>query len=82
MAAGAPVVATNVGGVEEALGETGLIVEPGDVQAVAAALERVLADSDAAEALGEAAQRRAREQFTRERMVAETVALYEELARR
>jgi glycosyltransferase involved in cell wall biosynthesis len=81
MAAGAPVVATRVGGVEEALGDAGLIVDPGDAEAVAAALSTVLSDHDAAETLGSVGRRRVREQFTRERMVAETAALYEELAR-
>jgi glycosyltransferase involved in cell wall biosynthesis len=80
MAAGVPVVATRVGGVDEALDGAGVVVEPGDAAAVAAGLERVLGDLVAAERLGEAGRRRARERFTRERMVADTVALYEELA--
>jgi glycosyltransferase involved in cell wall biosynthesis len=79
MAAGVPVVATRVGGVEEALDGAGVVVEPGDEDAVAAGLERVLGDPEAATRLGEAGRRRARERFTRERMVADTVALYEEL---
>jgi glycosyltransferase involved in cell wall biosynthesis len=80
MAAGVPVVATRVGGVEEALDGAGVVVEPGDAAAVAAGLERVLGDPVAAERLGEAGRRRARARFTSERMVAETVTLYEELA--
>jgi glycosyltransferase involved in cell wall biosynthesis len=80
MAAGVPVVATRVGGVEEALDGAGVVVEPGDPAGIAAGLERVLRDPEQAARLGEAGKRRAREQFTRERMVAETVALYEELA--
>jgi glycosyltransferase involved in cell wall biosynthesis len=81
MAAGVPVVATRVGGVEEALEGAGVVVEPGDAAAVAAGLERVLGDSETAAQLGETGRQRARERFTRERMVAETVALYEELSR-
>ncbi len=80
MAAGVPVVATRVGGVEEALGDTGMVVERGDAGGIAAALARVLGDEGEAARLGEAGRRRARERFSRERMVAETVALYEELA--
>jgi glycosyltransferase involved in cell wall biosynthesis len=81
MAAGVPVVATRVGGVEEALDGAGVVVEPGEAAAVAAGVERVLGDPETAAQLGEAGRRRARERFTRERMVAETVALYGELAR-
>jgi glycosyltransferase involved in cell wall biosynthesis len=46
LALGTPVVATRVGGVPEIVvdGENGLLVEPGDAPAFAAALGRVLAD--------------------------------------
>ena len=77
MAAGVPVVATRAGGVDEVLGGGGVVVERGDVDAVAAAVARVLEDPGG---LGEAGRARAREEFTRERMVASTVALWEELA--
>jgi glycosyltransferase involved in cell wall biosynthesis len=40
-AAGTPVVATDVGGVGDALGERGLLVPPGDAGAAAAALDRL-----------------------------------------
>lgn len=47
MAAGAPIVATNVGGVPELIadGETGLLAPPDDVEALAAAIDRVLDDT-------------------------------------
>jgi len=80
MAAGVPVVATRAGGVEEVLGGGGVVVQRGDVQAVAGALARVLGDGGEAARLGEAGRARARDEFTRERMVAATVALWEELA--
>ena len=80
MAAGVPVVATRAGGTPEALGDTGILVEPGDVEALAAGIERLLSDPAEAARLGEAARRRVRERFTREAAVAATVALYEELA--
>ncbi|HEU5213583.1 MAG TPA: glycosyltransferase [Gaiellaceae bacterium] len=80
MAAGVPVVATRAGGVEEVLGGGGVVVERGDVEGVASALARVLGDGDEAARLGAAGRARARGEFTRERMVASTVALWEELA--
>ena len=45
-AAGCPVVATDVGGVAEAVGDAALLVPAGDAQAAADALERVAEDGD------------------------------------
>jgi glycosyltransferase involved in cell wall biosynthesis len=56
MAAGAAVVASDVGGIPEAVGDAGTLVSPGDAAALAGAL-RTLADEPAALA---AAQERAR----------------------
>jgi len=47
-------------------GESGLLVEPGDARALAAALERLLRDSDLRCRLTRAAQERARQMFDRE----------------
>ncbi|MGI8754151.1 MAG: glycosyltransferase family 4 protein [Acidimicrobiales bacterium] len=44
MAAGVPVVATSVAALPEVLGDAALLVAPGDIDALAAALGRVLAD--------------------------------------
>ena len=81
MAAGVPVVATAVGGVPELVvhGETGLLATPGHPDAVATALSDLLGDPARAEAFGLAGRRRARALFARERMVAATAALYDEI---
>ena len=81
MAAGVPVVATAVGGIPELVadGETGLLTPRGDAQALARALETVLADRDLAGRLGAEGRLRARRELGRERMGAEVVALYDEL---
>ena len=52
--AGLPVVATRVGGVPEAVvdGRTGLLVEPGDLDALAEALLRLLGDADLRRRMG------------------------------
>lgn len=44
MAAGTPVVATDVGGLHDLVSGTGLLVPPGDPDAIAGAVDRVLAD--------------------------------------
>jgi L-malate glycosyltransferase len=81
MAAGAPVVATRVGGTPEALsdGETGLLVPPGNVEALAAAVSRLLDDRELACRLGRAARAHIGERFSVDRMVRATENLYAEL---
>ncbi len=57
LAVGTPVIATAVGGVPEVVrdGENGLLVPPGDVEAIAAAIERLLGDASLRVALAAAA---------------------------
>ncbi|MGQ9730190.1 MAG: GT4 family glycosyltransferase PelF [Candidatus Zipacnadales bacterium] len=81
MAAGKPVVTTNVGGCAEAVvdGETGLVVPPEDPQALAEALEYVLTHPDEARRMGEAGRRRVEEHFTVEAMVKKHVEVYKKV---
>jgi glycosyltransferase involved in cell wall biosynthesis len=81
MAHGRPVVASAVGGLRDLVvdGETGLLVEPGDVSALRAALERLLGDRELRERMGHAARERVRERFSWTRVTDETIALYEEV---
>jgi glycosyltransferase involved in cell wall biosynthesis len=61
-AMGVPAVVTDVGtGTIEAIspGETGLVVEPGDARALAAALDAVLADPERRGEMGKRARERA-----------------------
>ena len=53
LAVGTPVIATRTGGVAEVVrdGENGLVVEPGDVDALAAAISRFFADEELASRL-------------------------------
>ena len=84
MAAGAPTVATRVGGTPEALidGQTGLLVPPGQSPPLAAAILRLLADRSLAIHLGEAARQFIREHLSVDRMVSATEQLYSELLAR
>jgi glycosyltransferase involved in cell wall biosynthesis len=63
IAAGVPVIGTDVGAVASVVGDAGVIVPAGDPDALADALDRVLSDPSRLEALGAAAQQRAVERF-------------------
>jgi glycosyltransferase involved in cell wall biosynthesis len=78
MAAGKPVVATRVGGTPEAVvdGETGLLVPPGDIDALAHALDALLGDPVGARVLGEAGRRRAERTFSAAVMSGRVLSLY------
>jgi glycosyltransferase involved in cell wall biosynthesis len=72
MAAGLPVIASNVGGIPYAIahGVTGLLAPMGDAAAWAAAIEQLLGDTRRAHAIGALAQQVAAARFSRERMIA------------
>jgi glycosyltransferase involved in cell wall biosynthesis len=84
MAAGVPVVATQVGGTPEIVedGVTGLLVPPGDSEELAAAISRLLADNTLAKRLVESARRRVFSRYSLERAVESTERLYHELLMR
>lgn len=81
MAAGLPIVATDVGGVPDVVrdGREAVLVAPGDPGALAGALDRVLTDRGSAAGLGRAARERHAARYGRAAMVGRVEALYEEL---
>jgi glycosyltransferase involved in cell wall biosynthesis len=81
-ASGRAIVATDIPGCREAVrhGENGLLVPPRDPAALAEALESLLADAARRREMGERGRRLAVEEFSEQRVVAETLALYERLA--
>jgi len=78
MAAARPVVATNVGGIPDAVahGETGLLVEPSDPAALAAAIGRLVEDPGLRARLGEAGRERARADYRADAVLDALTALY------
>jgi len=80
MACGTAVVASRVGGIPEVVvdGETGLLVAPGDVPALAQALRRVLTDRELAARMGAAGRRRVEAHFSWDRIAERTLAVYDE----
>ena len=81
MAAGTPVVASEVGGLPEIVsdGETGFLVPPARPEPLAARLREVLADDELAGRLGAAGRERAVERFSAERMASQVAAVYDSL---
>ncbi len=77
-----PVVASATGGIPEMLAESAgeMLVPAGDVQALAGAMTRLLADRERAAELGRRAGSAARARFSWSRCAASTAALYRELA--
>lgn len=66
MACGIPVVAADIGQVGEVMknGETGLLYPPGELDALTAACDRLLADTDLRQKLGQAAAEEIRNKYT------------------
>jgi glycosyltransferase involved in cell wall biosynthesis len=80
MAAGLPVVNTSLdSGVPfvSLHGQTGLTVPPGDPQALAVAINRLLDDHGLRQSLGQAGVRRARQEFSLDTMLRRTLQLYQ-----
>src|SRR3989344_9134034 len=79
MAAGLPIVSTNVGGILEMItnSATGVLVEPKDPQAMADAITSLLSDQIQVDRLGRQAQQAVREKFSLERMIKETTKVYQ-----
>ena len=75
MACGAPVVSARAAASPEVVGNAGLLIEPGDVSAMADAIEAVLSQVDLATRLREAGRRRAG-QFTWDRTARKTIQVY------
>ncbi len=84
MAAGKPVIATQVGGTAEAVlaDKTGLLVPPADPTALVAAIRSVVSDRALARRLGAAGQVRVEREFSTGGMVNQVTALYTELLAR
>ncbi|MHA5052593.1 GT4 family glycosyltransferase PelF [Streptomyces sp. SD15] len=79
MSCGRATVSTDVGGVREAVGDTGLVVPPRDAAAMAAAALQLLGDPGRRRSMGEAARLRVIEQFTLRQTVDTFRSIYLEL---
>jgi len=84
MACETAVVASAVGGIPEVVedGVTGLLVPPADPEALATAVNELVADPERARQMGVAGRRRAVEQFSWRAVAERTAELYEQLVAR
>lgn len=82
MAHGKPVVACATGGLVNLVrdGRTGLLVEPGDVAGLRAAILRLLGDHELRHRLGRAGRRRIQNHYSWDAVITRTVAVYEAAA--
>jgi glycosyltransferase involved in cell wall biosynthesis len=80
LACGTPVIASSLGSIPELIdrpGENGLLVTPGEPETLAAAMWRVLVDAELRQRLRRGGLARVRAEYTLERMVERTLAVYE-----
>jgi glycosyltransferase involved in cell wall biosynthesis len=83
-ALGKAVIGSDAPGINEVIdsGRTGLLVPPGRADALAEAIDSLLADAALRERMGQAGRKRVADIFTLDKMVAQTEALYYELIQR
>ena len=81
MAAGKPVIATDVGGASEAVdpGKTGYLVDSGDDETLAERLRELLLSRETAVSLGKAGRLKAEQNFTNNVQLQNTISLYRRL---
>ena len=77
MASGTPLVVSRTGALPEVVGDTAVMVQPGDPEELAAALRDLLDSPQRRAQLGEAAWRRVQERFAWPAVARATVAEYE-----
>jgi glycosyltransferase involved in cell wall biosynthesis len=84
MASALPVIASNVGGLREAVEDerTGIIVPPANSKQIASAIQRLAESDELRTQMGSAARARVVENYSMEKMAAQTLALYRECVRK
>ena len=84
MASAIPVIASDVGGLREVVegDRTGIIVPPANATAIASAIVRLAESAELRSQMGAAARARVVENYSMEKMAAQTLALYRECVRR
>lgn len=81
MACGVPVIGSNSGEIPSVIGDAGLIVPEGDVDALQDALLQLMKDDALRQELGRRGRERVLARFTQEQVAAQTVAVYRQMLR-
>jgi glycosyltransferase involved in cell wall biosynthesis len=80
MAAGLPIIASNVGGMPEALGNAGMIIKPEDPKALANAIKYLVGDNEKRNELSRTALQRSK-LFTEAIMLEQTQEIYRQITK-
>jgi len=83
MACGKPIVASNVGGIPESVvnGQTGILVKPGDAEALAQAVASLAVNESLRQEMGRRGQLRAKADFSIDSLIHDTLDVYYQLLR-
>jgi 1,4-alpha-glucan branching enzyme len=79
MACGLPVISTNTSAIPEVVGDAGILVEPGNSQALAETITKLLKDKELRKELEERSRKRVEGHFTWDRVADQTIEVYEEI---
>ena len=79
MACGTPIIATTGGALPEVVGDAGILVPPGNADALAVAIKQLLNDKKAQRQMSEAGRKRVREKFNWEQAARQTLEVYQEV---
>jgi glycosyltransferase involved in cell wall biosynthesis len=79
MACGTPVIATTGGALPEVVGDAGILVPPGNADALAASIKQLLYDKKAQQRMSEAGRKRVEEKFSWAQAARETLQIYQEV---
>ena len=79
MSSGVPVIGSNSGAIPDIIGEAGLVVPEGSIEALRVALDELRCKPDVRLRLANAGRSRVLAQFTHEQVAAATVRVYQEM---
>lgn len=76
MSLGKPIIATNVNGIPEELGDSGILIEPGNVSHICSSIQKLISDSELRNKLGASAEKRFFDNFTVDNMCRRLMNIY------
>ena len=79
MSLGKTVIATNVGGIPEVLGDCGILINPANSEEIVDAVKLLVGNAELRNSLGQKAEERFYKNFTQEIMGEKTIRVYEEV---